>query len=250
MQKQRGWLPEIKPKRYLAIDIAAPSLAAALSKMAAEFSATEMVGLATDFSQNLSIPSELLIAKPTLFYPGSSIGNFAPDAAIHFLRQIYDLVKPRRGGLLIGVDAKKEKAILDAAYDDALGVTAAFNLNALRHINRVLACDFDLRGWRHIGFYNEIAGRVEMHLESLIDQCVTIRNKTRQFAKGDKIHSENSYKYERGEFETLLTKAGFQHISCWTDQARAFGFFMRGRLHCAVTMTASTVYECLFTIPR
>lgn len=223
--KALGWLPFISPQRYVAVDIARSSLESALSNMSPEFPETEMFGLATDFSQQLTIPAELLLGHVTMFYPGSSIGNFTPDAAVQFLKQMREIVAPSRGSVLIGVDAKKEKARLDAAYDDALGVTAAFNLNALRHINRVLSCDFDVRYWRHVGYYNAAAGRVEMHLESQREQIVTIDGIARVFAAGEKIHSESSYKYHQHEFEELLHKAGFKDIRVWTNADKAFWVF-------------------------
>jgi uncharacterized SAM-dependent methyltransferase len=129
------------------------------------------------------------------------------------------------GGLLIGVDAKKDRASLDAAYADALGVTAAFNLNALRHINRIIGSNFDLRQWRHVGYYNESAGRVEMHLESLANQDIHIGDRVRRFAKGDRIHSENSYKYAHTEFEVMLRQAGFPEVRMWTDSKQSFWVF-------------------------
>jgi dimethylhistidine N-methyltransferase len=223
--KALDWLSVIKPSRYVAIDIAGPSLATALATIAPEFPDTECIGLVTDFSQTLSVAPELLTDKVTLFYPGSSIGNFTPTAAINFLRQMHDITHASGGGLLIGVDAKKPKSRLDAAYDDAIGVTAAFNLNALRHINRVLGCDFDVSQWRHVGAYNEPLGRIEMHLESMAEQTVLIDGTARIFARGEKIHSENSYKYHRDEFEALLHQAGFNDIDCWTDEAKAFWVF-------------------------
>ena len=221
--KAMSWLPFIRPRRYLAIDIAGPSLANALANMAAEFPEIEMIGLVTDFSQTLDIPTELLSAPTTLFYPGSSIGNFTPPAATQFLRQMRACTK--NGGLLIGVDAKKDKRRLDAAYADALGVTAAFNLNALRHINRVIDADFNELQWRHVGAYNEQLGRIEMHLESIVEQSVTIGGRPRRFARGERIHSENSYKYSRDEFEAMLVAAGFSDINVWTDDEQAFWVF-------------------------
>ena len=221
--KALQWLPSIKPQRYLAIDIAGPSLATALANMAAEFPQTEMVGLVTDFSLSLDIPADLLRSPTTLFYPGSSIGNFTPAAATKFLRETRRATNG--GGLLIGVDARKDKLRLDAAYDDALGVTAAFNLNALRHINRVINADFDERCWRHVGAFNEALGRIEMHLESVIDQSVMIGGRARAFAKAERIHSENSYKYSRAQFETMLREAGFADITLWTNVDEAFWVF-------------------------
>ncbi len=229
-QKALAWLPHLRPQHYLAVDIAGPTMETALGNMAPEFPQTKMFGLATDFSHTLDIPADLLAGKVTLFYPGSSIGNFIPEDAIRFLREMRAITAASGGGLLIGVDAKKAKSRLDAAYDDALGVTAAFNLNALRHINRVLSCDFDVAQWRHVGYYNEVAGRVEMHLASIADQTVMIDDVPRLFAKGEKIHSENSYKYHRNEFEALLRSAGFNDIQCWTNADQEFWvFYASGR---------------------
>ena len=181
-----------------------------------------MIGLVTDFSGRLDIPPELLEGRSTLFYPGSSIGNFAPDAAVDFLRQMRRYAS---GGLLIGVDAKKDRNRLDAAYADALGVTAAFNLNALRHINRLIGSDFNETRWRHVGAYNETLGRVEMHLESVERQAVRIDGLSRMFEAGERIHSENSYKYRREEFAAMLSAAGFANHEVWTNPEQAFWVF-------------------------
>lgn len=220
--KAETWLPALKPARYLAIDIAAPSLATALSRLADLFPATAMTGLATDFSQALEIPAELCAGRTTFFYPGSSIGNFTPPDALKFLRSIR---AQANGGLLIGVDSKKDKARLDAAYDDALGVTAAFNLNALRHINRVLGADFDESRWSHVGAYNEALGRIEMHLKARESQVVLLDGVARIFAQGEGIHSENSYKYHREEFSAMLNEAGFGDVRCFSNPAQEFWVF-------------------------
>ena len=221
--KALGWLPFIAPDRYVAVDIAGPALTAALTNMASEFPDIEMFGLLTDFSRTLEIPAELLTDRTTLFYPGSSIGNFAPPDAIRFLRDMRRYTMG--GGLLIGVDSKKDKATLDAAYADALGVTAAFNLNALRHINRVIGADFVESGWRHVGAYNEALGRIEMHLQAISAQRVNIGGESRLFDAGERIHSENSYKYSREEFEAMLREAGFAKVTVWTDVDQAFWVF-------------------------
>jgi dimethylhistidine N-methyltransferase len=155
------------------------------------------------------------------FYPGSSIGNFAPDEARDFLQRVHAQCG-RDGGLLIGIDLAKDHAVLDAAYDDALGVTAAFNLNVLRHVNRLLDADFDIRQWRHRGFYNPAQGRVEMHLEAQTVQHVTWRGGSRRFAAGEWIHTENSYKYRPSDAVGLLGQAGFAATRVWTDPKQWF----------------------------
>lgn len=220
--KAMSWLPYLQPARYLAVDIAGPTMETSLTNMAPEFPEIDMVGLITDFSEQLELPPELVDGRTTLFYPGSSIGNFTPVNAVKFLQQMR---RYATNGLLIGVDAKKEKARLDAAYADALGVTAAFNLNALRHINRELDSDFVESRWKHVGQYNEALGRIEMHLESLETQQVNIDGVARSFAAGERIHSENSYKYSQAEFEAMLREAGFINVRVWTDPQQAFWVF-------------------------
>jgi dimethylhistidine N-methyltransferase len=221
--KALGWLPFIEPERYVAIDIAGPSLGVALANMSPEFPDTEMIGLVTDFSRHLEIPDECLDGRVTLFYPGSSIGNFAPSAALRFLREMHGYC--RGGGLLIGVDAKKDKARLDAAYADALGVTAAFNLNALRHVNRVIGSNFVESHWKHVGAYDPVLGRIDMYLESIVPQTVRIDGSGRSFAKGERIHSESSYKYDCAEFMAMLLEAGFESPRVWTDEQASFWVF-------------------------
>ncbi len=220
--KALSWLPYLQPTRYLAVDIAGPTMETSLANMAPEFPEIDMVGLITDFSEQLELPAELVDGRTTLFYPGSSIGNFTPANAVKFLRQMR---RHATNGLLIGVDAKKEKAKLDAAYADALGVTAAFNLNALRHINREIGSDFVESRFKHVGQYNEALGRIEMHLESLISQQVNIDGVARSFAAGERIHSENSYKYSQAEFEAMLREAGFTNVRAWTNPQQAFWVF-------------------------
>jgi dimethylhistidine N-methyltransferase len=215
--KAESWLPFLLPSRYVAVDIALPEIDRALSRLSPEFPEVEMLGLATDFSRELKLDSALSSAPATFFYPGSSIGNFAPNDAKAFLRRVREECDKRPGsGLLIGVDAKKAKPRLDAAYDDALGVTASFNLNALLHVNRVLGCDFHLRDFRHLGFYNEALGRIEMHLAARHSCVVTIDGAARHFAAGETIHTENSYKYSAGEFQALLADVGFGRVQVWS----------------------------------
>jgi len=224
--KAEGWLPFLGPSRYIAVDIAGPEIVKALDRIAPEFPETEMIGVVTDFSQALDLEGILDERPATFFYPGSSIGNFTPETAVAFIARIQRYCASRAGsGLLIGVDGKKAKAVLDAAYDDALGVTAAFNRNALVHLNRRFGFDFAIDGFTHRGFYNESAGRIEMHLESLREQDVRLGDATRHFAKGEWIHTENSYKYGRDEFASLLRRSGFAEVRSWSAPGAGYHVF-------------------------
>ena len=186
-----------------------------------------MVGVATDFSRALELDGVLADSPALFFYPGSSIGNFTPAEAQRVPCARSTAIAPRGPGssLLIGVDGKKAKATLDAAYDDALGVTAAFNLNALRHLNARFGFDFDVTGFSHVGFYNEAEGRIEMHLESVRDQVVAIDGQARRFRPGERIHTENSYKYAPAEFEAVLADAGFASVRRWDAPGVAYSVF-------------------------
>ena len=224
--KAQAWLPFVAPVRYIAVDIAAAELERALARMAPDYPEIEMLGVVADFSAGLPLEGVLDDRDVTFFYPGSSIGNFTPDEAVDFLGRIHAQCEGRAAsGLLIGVDGKKSAAVLDAAYDDALGVTASFNLNALLHLNSRFGFDFALDGYRHLGFYNEGRGRVEMHLESVREQVVNLGARTRRFAAGERIHTENSYKYRAPEFETLLRKAGFARVERWSSPGEAYFVF-------------------------
>jgi dimethylhistidine N-methyltransferase len=225
--KAEGWLAFVAPARYIAVDIAGHEIANALDRMAPDFPEVEMIGVVDDFSRGLEL-GDILDARPaTFFYPGSSIGNFTPEEAVRFLGSIWRHCAARPGsGLLIGVDAKKQKGVLDAAYDDALGVTAAFNRNVLLHLNRRFGFDFQLYGFEHKGFYNEALGRIEMHLESLRDQSVSLGGGiVRRFKAGDRIHTENSYKYAAAEFEALLRRAGFGEVRRWSNAEQGYFVF-------------------------
>ena len=224
--KARGWLPFLAPSRYVAVDIAVHEISAALERLAPDFPELELVGVATDFSRALDLDGVLAEGPVLFFYPGSSIGNFTPREATAFLAGIRRHCAARPGSsLLIGVDGKKDKAILDAAYDDALGVTAAFNRNALRHLNAKFGLAFDVGGFAHVGFYNEAEGRIEMHLESVREQSVLLDGQERVFRKGERIHTENSYKYAPAEFEQVLSDAGFASIRRWDAAGVAYSVF-------------------------
>ena len=216
--KALAWLPFLNPSRYVAVDIAGAEIERALGRMAPDFPEIEMVGVVADFAAGLPL-DDVLDARPaTFFYPGSSIGNFTPAEALAFLRTLREQCTRRSGSrLLIGVDAKKPKRVLDAAYDDALGVTGAFNRNVLLHLNTRFGFDFDHAGFRHVAFYNEAQGRIEMHLEAVRSQAVRLDARARRFEAGERIHTENSYKYARGEFEAILLEAGFASVRHWSS---------------------------------
>jgi dimethylhistidine N-methyltransferase len=216
--KGQAWLPFLAPRRYVAVDIALPELERSLARIAPDFPEIEMVGLVADFAAGLPL-DEVLDATPvTFFYPGSSIGNFTPEESVAFLARVRAFCAARPGSnLLIGVDGKKATPVLDAAYDDALGVTAAFNRNVLLHLNRRFGLEFALDGFRHCGFYNPAMGRIEMHLESLRDQWIWLGEHERHFPRGARIHTENSYKYLPAEFESVLRAAGFIDTRRWAS---------------------------------
>jgi len=224
--KAQGWLPFVAPARYVAVDIAGAEIERALARMAPDFPEVEMVGVIADFTEGLPLDDVLDERPATFFYPGSSIGNFTPGEARSFLAKVKEHCARRPGSaLLIGVDGKKDKARLDAAYDDALGVTAAFNRNALLHLDTRFGFDFALGGFEHRGFYNEAAGRIEMHLEALRDQVVHLGGVERRFARGERIHTENSYKYTVAEFTALLRESGFEGIRHWESADRGYYVF-------------------------
>ena len=206
--------PLLAPAQYVPIDISAGFLHAAVSQLQRQFPAIAMLPLGMDFSAALDLPPAVSAAHRLFFYPGSSIGNFHPDEALAFLRRL----READGDLLIGVDLVKEHALLDAAYDDALGVTACFNLNLLNHLNRLLDADFRLREWRHRGFFNPQQSRIEMHLEARRDTVVRWQGGERRFAEGERIHTENSYKYTPDSFAGLLREAGYEPARTWTDE--------------------------------
>ena len=223
-EKAASLFAALKPAQYIAVDISADYLESALTRLRHQFPDIGMTGLGMDMSEGLSLPDSIPGARRLFFYPGSSIGNFTPADAAGFLSDLRRQCQ-QQSGLLIGVDLIKDKAILDAAYDDALGVTAAFNLNALNNVNAVLGSDFDVRDWRHCGFFNQTMSRAEMHVETRLAVDVRWPGGSRRFEAGERIHTENSYKYSLEEFSALLRRAGFRSVTAWTDQRNWFALF-------------------------
>ncbi len=223
-EKAASLFGALKPAHYVAVDISAEYLETALVRLRRRYPEISMTGLGLDMAEGLSLPDSVPEAKRLFFYPGSSIGNFAPADAAGFLSDLRRQCQ-QQGGLLIGVDLVKEKAILDAAYDDALGLTAAFNLNALNNVNAVLGSDFDVRDWRHCGFFNQAQSRAEMHVETRMAVDVRWPGGSRLFEAGERIHTENSYKYSLEEFGALLRRTGFRNVTTWTDQRNWFALY-------------------------
>ena len=214
--------PSLCPAQYVPVDISVDFLRNTVASLRQRFPQIAMLGVGMDFSSTLVLPAEVDPERRLFFYPGSSIGNYTPDEALGYLRRIRNACNGEHGvqhpgGLLIGVDLVKEHALLDAAYDDALGVTAAFNLNMLRHLNTLLDADFNIKDWQHHGFFNAGESRVEMHLEARHALTVTWQGGERRFSAGERIHTENSYKYTQAAFASLLKHAGFDVRHCWTD---------------------------------
>ena len=223
-EKAAGLFGALKPAHYVAVDISADYLETALMRLRNRFPDIGMTGVGMDMSEGLSLPDSVADGRRLLFYPGSSIGNFSPGDAAGFLSDVRRQCR-QQGGLLIGVDLIKDKTILDAAYDDALGVTAAFNLNALNNVNTVLGSDFDVRDWRHCGFFNQTMSRAEMHVETRLAVDVRWPEGSRRFEAGERIHTENSYKYSLEEFSAMLRRTGFRNVTAWTDQRNWFALF-------------------------
>jgi dimethylhistidine N-methyltransferase len=226
----------LSPAAYVAIDISSEFLFEALKGLGQRHPELPRHALAMDFSARFELSDESiewlanggLVDRPrVVFYPGSSIGNFAPNEALGLLEQVRAVCAASRsgGGILIGVDRVKSRAVLETAYDDALGVTAAFNRNLLRHLNRILGTDFVLAHWKHVAFYCTHKSRIEMHLESLCEQTVRWPGAERVFRSGERIHTENSYKWQPQDFEALLTRAGFTPTKHWTDADQWFSVF-------------------------
>jgi L-histidine Nalpha-methyltransferase len=219
--KTRLLIRALRPATYLPIDISEPALRRAVRRLARDFPRLKIVALNGDFSRPLEIPALRPRARRVVYFPGSTVGNLTPEEAQAFLRMTRGQVGPS-GAMLVGVDLKKDPTVLHAAYNDSKGVTAAFNLNLLARINRELGADFDLRRWRHYAFYNAASGRIEMHLASLDAQAVNVGNYRFSFARGETIHTENSYKYSVEDFRALAAQAGFLGKKLWTDRAGLF----------------------------
>ena len=209
------------PAAYVPIDISSEQLARVAGELAAEYPDVAVRPLHADYTMPLTLPSLDEGSRRLAFFPGSTIGNFHPMEASIFLRRVRRAVG-KNGALILGVDRRKRASVLNAAYDDAAGVTAEFNLNILARINRELGADFDLGRFAHRAFFNSEASRVEMHLVSLDAQTVHVAGESIRFARGETIWTESSYKYDRARLRELTESAGFRLERLWTDSKKRF----------------------------
>jgi dimethylhistidine N-methyltransferase len=213
-----------RPAAYVPIDISADQLARIAGELTERYPHLEVIPLEADFTRGLclpELPDDMRLARRVAFFPGSTIGNLHPPQAVALLREIVRVVGPR-GGLLLGVDLRKDPTILHAAYNDVRGVTAAFNKNALVRLNREFGATFDVDRFRHYAYYNPVANRVEMHLVSLETQSVVVDGERYGFEQGEPIWTESSYKYSPAELEGCAREAGLAMRRMWCDKRRWF----------------------------
>ena len=212
--KARRWLDAGIVRRYIGIDIAADWLSECLKHGQQRYPQVRFDGVGTDLTWGFDLPLPREADRPRLFcYPGSSIGNFAPAEALAFLRDVRrHCIGRERSGLLIGVDTKKDKARLDAAYDDPAGVTAAFNRNLLVRANAELGADFDLDAFRHRAVWNAEKSRMEMHLEAVRPTVAHIQGRRFEFAAGETLHTENSRKFTEAAVTDMAEAAGWRVV--------------------------------------
>ena len=220
-KKVRLLLEGLRPSGYVGVDISKEFLLTSTSRLAQDYPWLEVHAACVDFTHGLEIPHCEDRLHKVAFFPGSSIGNFDPDDARRLLRDVGELVGPG-GHLLVGVDLKKDVRRLNAAYNDAAGITAAFNKNLLHRIRNELDSDIDPDSFEHYAFYNPLPGRIEMHLISRRAQTVSVEGEAFAFASGEGIHTENSYKYTVDGFGELAGDAGFRQTAVWTDDQSLF----------------------------
>jgi len=220
-KKIRVLLDQMQPNLYAPMDISAEHLRNSAQKLSQDYPLLTIHAICVDHTQAYALPTEIPFSKRIFFYPGSSLGNFHPHEAIQFLQDLRNKVD-LDGGLLIGIDTKKEHTILNNAYNDAAGATADFNLNLLQRINVELKSNIDINNFRHHAFYNAEKGRIEMHLFSETEQTIHINNNSFNFQADESIHTENSYKYTVAEFQALAAKSGWQSHKVWQDEKKYF----------------------------
>jgi dimethylhistidine N-methyltransferase len=211
-----------QPSAYVPVDISKEHLLNSVQNLKNSYPAVEMLPVCADYTGYFELPaSSRSVGRRVVYFPGSTIGNFDPEPAKYFMKHISHVVR-RGGGLLIGVDLKKDPLVLHRAYNDSLEITAAFNLNLLRRINRELGANFQLKQFGHYAPYNPVQNRIEMHLVSLQEQVVQLDELEIHFRAGESIWTESSYKYNLGECASLAATAGFRVVKVWTDPNQLF----------------------------
>lgn len=220
-KKVRLLLETLRPAVYWGVDISKEFLLRSTRRLAADYPWLEVHATCADFSGGLALSNHRPAGKTLAFFPGSSIGNFSPPEAVNFMSSLREVLQPG-DALLIGVDLKKDKSILNAAYNDARGVTAEFNLNLLRRIKRELGARIDSEAFGHRAVYNEGEGRIEIYVVSRRTQQIYVGGRRFDIEAGECIHTENSYKYTVEEFQMLARRAGYQPIKVWVDEKPYF----------------------------
>ena len=218
-------LRAVAPAAYIPIDISADFLAQSAAALASDFPGLAVRPVAGDFTHPLTLPASITALPKLGFFPGSTLGNAAPAAAVDLLRS-FAATLGDGAWLVIGLDLRKDRHILEAAYDDKAGVTAAFNLNLLTRINRELGGTVDLSAFRHRARWNGDAGRIEMHLEAVRDTRFNVLGQGFELAAGETIHTENSYKWTFDEARILARAAGWVPVSGWLDPKSMFGLHL------------------------
>ena len=220
-EKVKYLLGALKPMYYVPIDISADFLFTRARQLGETFNQTIIYPVAADMQADIQLPEAASGLKKTIFYPGSTIGNYSPDGALAFLQHCRKTIGDN-GGLLIGVDLQKDAHLLHQAYNDAQGITAAFNLNVLEHVNRLVNGNFNTRLFSHVAFYNNDEHRIEMHLQSNCTHDVRLLDKTVRIQKNERIQTEYSYKYTIDSFMALAKKAGLKAVKHWVDEQQFF----------------------------
>jgi len=229
LMKVRFLLEQLEfPASYVPVDVSGDYLRSAAAALADDYPTLDVVPVTADFTRSFTIP-DVPSARRVVFFPGSTIGNFDPSQTDALLRRIARLVGSG-GGLLLGIDLRKDTAVLERAYNDTAGVTAAFNRNLLVRINRDLGADFDLDAFRHLAFYNSELSRIEMHLVSTITQQVRVGETVFNFRTSESIHTENSYKYDIAQFAGWAASCGLRLDATWTDPRHYFGVLYLSRM--------------------
>ncbi len=210
-----------EPAAYVPVDISREHLRRAAEALAADYPQIDVAAVCADYSAPFPLPELPAAGRRMAFFPGSTVGNLEPEEALSFLKSWARRLGPD-AAMLVGVDLKKDEDVLNAAYDDAKGVTAAFSLNLLARANAELGADFDLDAFAHQARYSPERGRVEIHIASLADQRVRIAGRDFDFAPGEAIETEHSYKYSVEEFQDLARRSGFEPAAVFLDEARLF----------------------------